>query len=131
VNLTFTLQGTEQLRDALAKFGDQAPQAAARALYQEGETIMTASKKLVPVETGSLRASGAVYGPEIEGSRVTVTLGYGNTSVRYAVIVHERLGVHHPVGQAKFLESVALQAVAGMEERLAVRVRKELSGLAG
>lgn len=58
------------------------------------------SQMLVPVDTGALRNSA--YTRHVgRGFDITVWVGY---TVEYAVYVHERLDVHHPIGQAKFLE---------------------------
>lgn len=56
-------------------------------------------------------------------SRIVVELGYDTD---YAVPVHEILHVHHPVGQAKYLEVPLMQAVAGMDARLASDVERAL-----
>ena len=97
----------------------------ASALYREGERIMATSKTEVPVETGALRASGQVTPPTITAQGVEVVLGYGNSSVGYAVYVHENLMARHPVGKAKFLEDPMNRARQGMEDRLAADLRKE------
>lgn len=100
----------------------------------EAELAMAASKTVyVPVETGNLRATGQVDEPEVSGSTVTVELGYGNTAVDYAVIVHEDPTKRHgeaigkPAGQQyKFLEKAVLERVEGMEQRLADNVSRAL-----
>lgn len=82
------------------------PQELAAALYVEGELIMTESKQSrVPVDTGTLRASGRVQQPKISGENVTVTLGYGGAASAYALIQHEATWFNHPgQGRAKYLE---------------------------
>lgn len=122
-----TLDGWSGLQDALARFNGDALAAAEGALYRVAEEIMTAAKKLTPVDTGNLRASGHVLKPEVQGSSITVTLGFGgpagsgegqNKDVGYAVPVHERLDLNHPVGQAKYLEQPMLEAARDLEARL-------------
>ena len=69
------------------------------------------------------------------GDMQTVTLGFGgpagignqggetnNTEVGYAIWVHERLDVLHPIGQAKFLESTLLESIPYLAERIAKRI---------
>jgi hypothetical protein len=123
---TLTITGLDALQRTLRALGDQAMQGAKVALTREAETIMTTSKREVPVDTGALRASGAVTTPEVSGSAVSVTLGFGGPAVSYAVPVHENLRAHHPVGHAKFLERPLNAARAGLETRLAETLRRVL-----
>ena len=107
--------------------------AAGHALLREADAIMDASKTAyVPVLTGSLRDTGAVSDPSVEGQHVSVVLSYGGpssngTDVDYAVIVHEDMAMPHPRGgQAKFLEAPLFQAVSGMIERLGMAIKAEM-----
>ena len=120
------LLGADQLTRTLRALADRALALAAGALYREAERIMTEAKGRTPVDTGALRASGQVQPPEVAGSRVSVTLGFGNNSVAYAVYVHENLTARHPVGEAKYLERPLLEAVRGMDARLAADIRGEV-----
>lgn len=93
------------------------------ALFQDAEETMTVSKRdWVPVDLGVLRASGHVVPPQVSGTRVTVTLGYGGAASAYALIQHERMDFHHDVGRAKYLEGPVKQRAAGMGQRLARRM---------
>ena len=110
-------------RRALAQLGRDLPQRLGQGMYAEAEAIMTDSKaNYCPVDTGALRASGQVEAPVIEGSLITVQLGYGNSSVPYALRQHEDLTYKHKVGSAKYLELPMMAAFPGMPERLARRV---------
>lgn len=108
--------------------------ALAGALYREGERIMEQSKRLVPVDTGALRSTGHTALPVRDGNKITVTLGYGGPAgaafggreVGYAIYVHENLTARHKVGQAKYLEQPALEAVSGMATRIAAALRREI-----
>lgn len=136
-----TLSGDKVIRQQLRRYGEVAVQGLRRGLYQEAEKIMTASKELVPVDTGTLRASGHVQLPVQRGVRVSVDLGYGGPAGRgnlgasnrepvgYAVIVHEKLNVHHTVGQAKYLEVPLQRAKPGMSRRIADHIRRATRGL--
>ena len=128
---TVEVVGTKEIVANLQKLGLAAVPSLAAGLYQEAEGTMTVAKTLTPMATGNLRASGHVAPPAIEGSVVTVAMGFGgpagtgnqgatNTEdVGYAVYVHENMESHHPVGQAKFLETAAKQRTQGMAGRLA------------
>lgn len=96
--------------------------AAARALYQEGELIATRSRDLTPVDTGALRGSTHVAGPEQAGPLTIVTVAVGGPAAPYAIYVHEDMEARHPVGQAKFLEVAALEAAPELSARVAARV---------
>ena len=83
--------------------------------------ILSASQPLVPVDTGALKRSGRVE-PAREGETVLKSktrrssdprgnasqkggsvLVYGGGKIDYAGVVHYRLDVKHPVGQAQFV----------------------------
>ena len=67
--------------------------------------VLGASKALTPVDTGNLRAG--TYTKLIGGmDRPGAEIGY---TASYAVFVHERTELHHPVGQSKFLETALKQ----------------------
>src|SRR6059036_477727 len=96
-------KGTAQVQAQLRSIAETVPGGIEQALREFGETVMTDAKATyVPVDTGALRASGFVDGPDAAG---TVTLGFGGPAAPYAVIVHEDLTVTHKVGQAKYLET--------------------------
>lgn len=82
------------------------------ALYREAEREMTMAKRLTPVDTGTLRASGRVEGPVQQDSHtVTFRMAYGGPAIEYALRIHEDLLMHHAVGQAKFLEQPVREEV--------------------
>ena len=73
----------------------------------------------MPVATGTLRRSGHVQAPKIDGTNIVVILGYGGPAAAYAFAVHENpragqtagvspLGAKYKtysrVGQWKYLE---------------------------
>ena len=102
-------------------------------LYQEGTQLISSSVGLVPVDTGSLRASGFTAQPVTSGNKISIKCGFGGTATKvnpttgeattdYAVKVHEDLNVHHNTGQAKFLEiparALASKFNANMKRRI-------------
>lgn len=119
-------KGTAQFRSWLRSADREVRQAVAAELYREGQETMAASKPLVPVDMGVLRASGTVFRPEFDGNRVSVTIGYGGAASDYALVQHERLDYHHDVGQAKYLEQPARARAAGFGRRVSDGVRKRL-----
>ena len=80
-------------------------------LLVEGE-----SKAMTPVETGNLRAGA--YTQDIgDLGNPGVEIGY---TAAYAVFVHERTELRHPVGQAKFLET----ALKRLEKQIVEIIKK-------
>lgn len=95
----------------------------AAALRAEAEVVAEASKRLTPVDTGALRASHVVGDPVVDNSSVSVTIGVGGPSAPYAVIVHEVVEYHHPVGQSKFLQTAVSNYARIFAARMALRLR--------
>jgi hypothetical protein len=93
------------------------------ALYAEAEIEMTEAKKRTPVDTGTLRNSGYVEKPVEKGNHVVVEMGFGGPAADYAIYVHEDLEAFHPVGQAKFLESVVIESRPHLAARVARRIK--------
>ena len=124
----------KDVAESLAKYGEKGFSYLASGLYAEGQKVLADSLPLVPVDTGTLRASGYVTEPKREGDQVTIEIGFGGPAAKinpvsgessdsYAIFVHENLEAHHPVGQAKFLEQPLNQALQGMPERLGAFMR--------
>jgi hypothetical protein len=134
------ITGADRVKAALAALGPKARVTLDAALYQEGERIMADSKATyVPVDTGTLRASGRVDPPMQEGGVTVVTLGYGGPSAQYALAVHENPRAGHTggfspsgrpyahyakVGEWKYLETPWKAAAAGLVERLASELER-------
>jgi hypothetical protein len=103
---------------SFAEAGKQIIEGTAAGLYESATIIMAESQPLVPVLTGTLKRSGHVEEPVIEGDTASVTLGYAygveyestaqgdeETGPGYAIYVHEILeNKHKPPTSAKFLE---------------------------
>lgn len=141
------IEGTARLKRNLARAGAKGTVALRRGLRLEGEKIMAASKRLVPVETGNLRASGRVRQSRGRRQEVgNVDLVYGGPSAPYAVFVHEipppgggggdlqparptKRRARHHVGQWKFLEAPARARAKVMARSLANEVERELRSL--
>ena len=80
------LVGSKELSAALAAAKGRALAEAGKALYLEAEAVMAESKRLVPVDMGTLRNSGVVLPPKTENGVVEVTLGYGGAGSEYACV---------------------------------------------
>lgn len=129
IRLEVTIAGVDKIKAMLKKHQAAAVQALKKELYLEAEGIMTQSKELVPVDTGTLKGSGTVRLPREENGVVIQELGFGGPAANYAVFVHENTVVFHKVGMAKFLEIPFRQAERGMVPRIAAGMQKTLSGI--
>jgi hypothetical protein len=136
------ITGADRVKAAMQALGPKARLTLDAALYQEGERIMTESKAVyVPVDSGTLRASGRVDPPIQEGPVTLVTLGYGGAAAPYALAVHENPRSGHTggfspsgkaykhwakVGEWKYLETPWKAAAAGLLDRLANQLERVL-----
>ncbi len=104
---TFSVRvtGAKRVKRNLLTLGKDAPKVVGGALFREAERIMAEIKTIpiVPVDTGVLRESGHVTPPEVDSRGSTVVMAFGGPAAPYALIQHENLSYHHPVGQAKYL----------------------------
>jgi len=123
------VQGVKELNALLAQLPARTAHEVGKQLYQLANEIMTASKDVVPVDTGALRASGQVGLPEVTGDQVSVTLGYGDTAATYAIPVHERADLYHkpPTGW-KFLERPTIEAAERVGKAVAQGVTDAVAG---
>lgn len=118
----FESMGTSVVLARLRKMRDEVPKALDRALYQEAQAIFRKSQKIVPVQYGFLRASGVVEMPVNH----EVVIGYGGPAAPYAIHVHENPEARHKPGKSyKFLEIPFMEAIGGMEARLAKAIEQD------
>lgn len=99
-------------------------------MVQEAETIMGRSKEIVPLDLGPLRASADEVGVNVDANEnsVTVSFGYGGQAAGYSIIQHENPVFRHAPGRTwKYLENPTLEAIEGMEQRLAEGAAGNLS----
>ena len=139
-------QGMDALQLRLFEAHLNALKALGGALNLEGETIMTKSKKIVPVDDGYLMNSGFVEQPEYSGHEVSVTLGYGGKAAAYALAVHEvgspgfpgtpnhpwygksadDINWNRPGSGSKYLEKPVKEAQRNLHRRLARRIKRRI-----
>ncbi len=128
MSIKFDFRGVSELDRHIRDMSNKVSTVAGRALREEAEIEMTEAKRRTPVDTGALRASGRVEGPQLAAGDVYVTLSFGGPAAPYALFVHENLDAYHKVGQAKYLESTLNESRPHMASRLAKRIGK-LMGL--
>ena len=116
---TICIEGAQGIIKAFRVLSRRYRAAFGSALYMQAQVIMAQSKRLVPVDTGRLRATGYVGPPESRGLfKMVVQLGYGT---EYALPVHENEDARHTPGlTAKFLEKPANDAAPKAARRIAI-----------
>lgn len=92
------VRGAKEMIEKLRGIATHFPDRVAKAIYTEGQIIMTESKRRCPVaaDGGTLRASGTVHEPVRHGRNISVTMSYGGAASAYAIAVHEHLSEHSP-----------------------------------
>jgi hypothetical protein len=125
--MAFDLQirGWDQVERRIRALAAQYPIHAQQALRIEAEIEMGEAKERTPVRTGALRASGRV---ESLLGQIGIRWAFGGAAIDYAIPVHENLEAFHRVGQAKYLESVLVEATPYLADRVATRMRALLGG---
>jgi hypothetical protein len=118
------LDGYDLMIAKFTSFAHGFPDDIAAALWQESQVEATECKKRCPVETGALRASIEVVGPQHEGNVIKCWIKAGGPAAPYALIVHEDMTAVHPTGEAKFIEGPLNESAPFISARVAARIRK-------
>lgn len=106
MNFRVELEGAERLARMFEKATDSGTiRDLEQAVHGTANTVLNESKKIVPVDKGTLKDSGRVERPKVDGDGVEVEIGYGGAASDYALIVHENMNARHADGKsAKYLE---------------------------
>lgn len=119
------------------RFAESMDKPTGEAVRGIGEEIMTDVKasrpgKGVPVDIGTLRASGRVLGPDRQGR---VTLVFGGPAAPYALVQHERMDFVHTTGEARYLvrgverwEPDGSAAIAALKANAELGIRRARAG---
>jgi len=120
----FALTGTKRMGAHMRSIAERAPKKFGQQLRLQGEQIMTLSKRdFVPVNLGTLKNSGRVAGPFIDGQGrdsagrftfgvgsggigdIAVSMTFGGAAAAYAAAVHEHPSSSSPpTWQGKVIE---------------------------
>lgn len=123
-DLVFDVTASSAVVAKAQKVGVDGEKAVVATMYQQGEMTMSASQKIVPVDTGTLKDSKFV---RVNGN--TVELGYGGAASAYAWEVHENLAMRHAKGKsAKFLQIPLQQRAKIIQQAVELAVKKAISG---
>lgn len=120
VRVSIKIEGVELVEKGINKTRSQLEKGFERGMKEAGRLLLRESQKIVPVDTGALRASGRVRS-EGKGVDIEVIVSY---STWYAIYVHEILWYYHkPPTQAKFLETPFRR----LKSRLIDIIKKEIN----
>lgn len=125
---TAFIDGDQTLIVNLRVYKEQMTDAVAEGMRKFGGRVESESTKRCPVDTGELRSRIFNEGPLRDGAAYVQVVGYEKFGAEweqgkaYAVPVHERTTVHHPVGEAKFLQN----AVNALSREYAAYLQKLL-----
>lgn len=87
------------------------------------ELVFEATQRDVPVQTGELKNSGKVT---VDGLEAEISYGEGLPDDR-AVIIHEKLNIHHDSGgSAKYLENPTTASASRVAAIIAAGIRRKL-----
>ena len=86
-------------------------EAVAQAVGKAALDLEGRAQSVTPVDTGTLKASIHVEGPEVRGNEATAKVSTGGEASDYAIIQHENLAYNHTTGQAKFIERPLLSMI--------------------
>lgn len=127
--------GADALRGMLARGGAVGVEVLTSVLRNESLLAFRNSQRMTPHASGVLRGSGVVKPPDVSGTHVEVTMGYGGAASDYALYQHEDLSLNHPdprnphsdpKGSAKYLETPVRDQVQGLAGRLRAELESRL-----
>jgi hypothetical protein len=107
----------------IRRIADETPRNMATAveafMYEELPEVVAAT----PFLSGNLRSTEHVEKAVINGKLVSCDIVAGGPDAPYALVVHERLDVYHPIGGAKYIERVLNQSAPHAASRLASKLQ--------
>lgn len=95
VKINVNVASIKEVQDALLVDAEGVSRATKAGLRQMAEDILGEADQRVPFDEGTLASSRALKETHY-GDKYSVEVGYGNSSVRYALVQHERLDFYHP-----------------------------------
>lgn len=104
MRFTIDFDGLDNLESIVAR-ANKGEKVIARAMHAEATTVLNESKRIVPVDLGTLKNSGKVSRPKVTPQLVEVDITYGGAAAPYALYVHEDPDARHDPGKTyKYLE---------------------------
>jgi hypothetical protein len=122
----FEFEGEEEVMAKLQRLFPEFKDAAKQGLADWGDDVISAAKRITPVDTGALRASGYTAPVQDIGDGISLELGY---SAEYAGFVHENRTARHETGRAGFLEEPLMLKSAELLPRVVRMMERAAEGL--
>lgn len=123
--MTVTLLGRKRFRASLKTISKvDFPSIYKSSLKETSDDTLKDSLVKTPVDTGHLRSSASAKVLEVSPEGGEAEVKY---TAKYSIPVHEILTSHHPVGQAKFLESAVLSMMPVFPKIVGKSISKFLS----
>ena len=117
------LQGGDVIAHKISIIEKNFPIVAGKALMEELKIEKVEVIKNTPKDTGDLRSTIRVVGPEFSGKRITAYITAGGPKAPYALYVHENLHVRYRVGGPKYIERPLRESAPFMGARVAARIQ--------
>lgn len=111
--------------NGLRQGGEAQLAAAKQRLEQFAAHVIGDSQQRTPVATGFLQSSGTQLPLVDDGRNIFVPIGH---NASYAAAVHERIEIHHEIGEAKFLTNAMSDNAPKMMEFVAAGMRGATNG---
>lgn len=118
-----SLRGKDTMKRNLRLIAIRYPKVLGNATLEETKIEHKEVQRRTPVDTGELRDSERVIGPFYERTIYCAII----VTAAHALLVHENLEAFHRIGQAKYLESVLLEAQQWLGARIAKRANLRLA----
>jgi hypothetical protein len=114
MSVNAVIEGVGKIQASLEKLEKEAKQEMLKTLNRVAGEIFAQSQRVVPVDTGNLRASGRVIAAK--ETNLTATLTYGGSAVTYAMAVHEK--------RIKYLEEPFRRNERRFKEQMAAAAKR-------
>jgi hypothetical protein len=113
------LQGANVIAGKISIIERNFPKVAGKALMKEFGIEKKEIIRVTPKDSGDLRSTIRVVGPEFSGSRITAYVTAGGSKAPYALFVHEDLHRKYRVGGPKYIERPLRESAPFMGARVA------------
>lgn len=124
--MSLKLKGANTLTKNLRRLAmEKGPSKYGKIVLRALVEIENNSAKRTPIDTGNLKASGLGHA-KLLASAPSGAIGYTTNTADYAIYVHERLDLKHPIGEAKFLENAVNEVKPKIEKKFGAELRTEM-----
>ena len=121
------IKGLNNVLRNISRMGEKTQKQAKFAISDEADIIFAKSLRLVPVDEGILKSTGRVkFVGTKDDPAYKISYG-GGPATSYAIRQHEDYSLKHtPPHQANYLGQPFNEALPGLANRLAIRIKRAL-----